>query len=320
MKQVVNWHLRLSLQPMVCISPVTFLYSFFHWPGLECKLGLYTNISPVIPQPSYCTLFQASLNLGFSFFQRILKISTLKSSMWRDILRFTGKFPAFLSLLWNLPKCITSKAKKPKTLASELKQGEYLCTSHCEIEIEGRRYTVLWELKPKGEAINLPSNPQSAAHDCPSDFDDESDEDDGSDENEESQEPHASTSHCLPFKVMGTCYSAERQKALEESFEYLYEHDRPLFVKIEAEPDNVYDRNAIAVYIKASSEYTKVGYLACEVTQFLHPLLNDPALEVSVNKIRFCTTFLMIGFYLTIDITRQGLWEKAVVKACSKVK
>lgn len=30
-----------------------------------------------------------------------------------------------------------------KTMASEVKQGEYLCTSHCEIEIEGKSYTVL---------------------------------------------------------------------------------------------------------------------------------------------------------------------------------
>lgn len=70
----------------------------------------------------------------------------------------------------------------------------------------------------------------------------------------------------------------------------------------------------------ASSEYRKVGYLAHELTQYLHPLLKDPSLEVSVNKIRFRTTFLMIYFYLTINITRKGLWEKAVFKASFKVK
>lgn len=116
-----------------------------------------------------------------------------------------------------------------------------------------------------------------------------------------------STSHCLPFKVLGTCYAAERQKALEEAYDYLYEHKRPLFVKLKAEPDNLYDKNAVPVYIMASSEYKRVGYLAHELTQFLHSLLNDPSLGVSVNKIRFCTTFLMISFYLTINITRKGL-------------
>ena len=39
----------------------------------------------------------------------------------------------------------------------------------------------------------------------------------------------------------------KKTKALEESYEYLYEHNRPVFVKLKAEPDNPYDRNAIAV-------------------------------------------------------------------------
>ena len=91
-----------------------------------------------------------------------------------------------------------------------------------------------------------------------------------------------------------------------------------IFVKLKAEPDNLYDRNAIAVYIMASSEYKKVGYLASELTQYLHPLLNDPSLGVSVNKIRFCTTFLMIGFYLTLNIIMKGLWEKQFSKVVVK--
>lgn len=130
------------------------------------------------------------------------------------------------------------------------------------------------------------------------------------------------TSHCLPFKVLGTCYTAERQKALEESYEYLYEHNRPVFVKLKAEPDNPYDRNAIAVYIMASSiRIQESRVLSTGInTICASTVINDPSLGVSVKKIRFCTTFLMIGFYLTINITRKGLWEKAVVKASCKVK
>ena len=246
--------------------------------------------------------------------------------MWRDIQQFAGKFPAFLSFQWNLQKCFSSEGTETKdglvqkTLAADLKQEEYLCISHCEIEIEGKSYTVLWEIKPKDGAVTIRSNPQSAANDDLSDVDVEFNDDYESEESEEAHEARVSTSHCLPFKVLGTCYSAERQKVLQEAYEYLYEHNRPLFVKLKAEPDNVYDRHAIAVFIMTSSEYKKVGYLARELTQFLHPLLNHPSLVVSVNKIRFCTTFLMIGFYLTIDITKRGLLEKAVVKASYKVK
>lgn len=75
-----------------------------------------------------------------------------------------------------------------KTMASELKQGEYLCTSHCEIEIEAKSYTMLWEIKPDDGAATLLSNPQSAANDYPSDLDEECNEDDESDESEEAHE------------------------------------------------------------------------------------------------------------------------------------
>lgn len=206
-----------------------------------------------------------------------------------------------------------------KAVAADLNQGEYLCTSHCHIEMEGKRYTVLWKLQPKDRAVQLPFIQQSATDDHISDVYDESNEEDESDESEVAHDSCISTRHCLPFKVLGTCHSPDRQKAIEESYEHLYEHNRPLFVNLKAEPDNLYDQNAIAVFIMASSEYKKVGYIARELTKFVHPLLSDPSLEVSVNKIRFSTTFLMIGFYLTIDITRKGVWEKAVVKASSKV-
>lgn len=92
-----------------------------------------------------------------------------------------------------------------------------------------------------------------------------------------------------------------------------------MFTKIEAEPENVHDKRAIAVYIMSSSDYEKVGYIPSELTKYIHPILKDPNLDVSVNRIRFCTTFQKIGFYLTIDITKKGLWDNAVVKASKNV-
>lgn len=63
--------------------------------------------------------------------------------------------------------------------------------------------------------------------------------------------------HCLPFKVMGTCYSKARQDSLQEAFEYLYEHSRPVYARLQAEPENTHDKNAIAVYLMPSSDYKK---------------------------------------------------------------
>ena len=133
------------------------------------------------------------------------------------------------------------------------------------------------------------------------------------------QEPESDTTHCLPFKVLGTCYSSDRQNALQEALLYLEEYNRPVFAKLEAEPENATDRNAIAVYIMSSGDYDKVGYIAKELTQYVHPVLNNPSLNVEVKKICFCAIYRMIGFYVTIEITKRGLWDDAVVRASKKV-
>ena len=78
---------------------------------------------------------------------------------------------------------------------ADLQLGIYSCTSYCDIIIEGYKYVVLWQLnsfKPFPDVE--PSEPAA---------DDEE-------------------MHCLPFKVVGTCYSASRQKALETAYDYLH--------------------------------------------------------------------------------------------------
>lgn len=179
---------------------------------------------------------------------------------------------------------------------------KFKCLSHCEIDISGKRYTVLWKLEKVNETqgnadVHIPANEDASENDEP-----------------------IETTHCLPFKVLGTCHSTCRQSALEEAFSYLEEYNRPVFAKIEAEPENMHDKHAIAVYIMSSEDYEKVGYIPSELTKYIHPILKDPDLEVTVNRIRFCTTFQRIGFYLTIDITRKGLWYNAVVKASKNVR
>ena len=198
-----------------------------------------------------------------------------------------------------------------KGAAGDIQRGAYKCTSHCQIQVGGKPYTVLWTLIPV----------QKADHAAPPVSETTVSDSERSDDNIDSDEPNdITTTHCLPFKVMGTCYSKARQDSLKEAFEYLNEHNRPVYAKLQAEPENTHDKSAIAVYLMSSSDYEKVGYIASELTRYLHPLLKDPSLLVSVKKIRFCTTFLMIGFYLTIDITRRGQWEKQVIRASRTVK
>ena len=217
------------------------------------------------------------------------------------------------STLWNIPQIpvmtlefIFVRFKKGEEIFKGviekknlplIRPGTFLCSSHCQIQINGENTTVLWKLAPSNKS-HYQSRPQ--LHDL-------------------NQEAEQDTTHCLPFKVLGTCYSSDRQRALQEALQYLEEYNRPVFAKLEAEPENAADQNAIAVYVMSSGDYEKVGYIAKELTQHVHPVLSDPSLNVEVKKIRFCTIYRMIGFYLTIEITKKGLWDNAVVSASKKV-
>lgn len=191
--------------------------------------------------------------------------------------------------------------------------GEFRCTSSCDIDVNGKMYKVLWKLHKKSEATfdcGIQEHPEESTPNnaqCGNEYLAPNDEE-------------ASTTHRLQFKVLGTCYSTSRQNALENAYMHLNEHNRPVFVKLVPEPDNVHDKHAIAIYIMSSSEsYEKVGYIASELTKYVHPVLNQQDLEVDVDRIWFCIKFKMVGFYLTIGITRKGLWDNAVVQASKKV-
>ena len=67
-------------------------------------------------------------------------------------------------------------------------------------------------------------------------------------------------------------------------------------------------------------EWSKIGYIAKELTKFLHPLLKHGFItNVSLKHIKFRASYLKVGSYATIQITRKGQWENAVLKASKRV-
>ena len=95
--------------------------------------------------------------------------------------------------------------------------GDFICTSFCEIFISGKGFKVLWEFEESSSSGVQVTEPVE-------------------EELELDGKPHT-----LPFKVMGTCYSTERQHVLEKAYERLYEYNRPVFVEVDADPDNEND-------------------------------------------------------------------------------
>lgn len=127
--------------------------------------------------------------------------------------------------------------------------------------------------------------------------------------------------HTLPFKVMGVVYSKLAQDKLEDAYDHLYVAKGIVYAKVFPEPENAHDNKAIAVSIKyKNDDWCKVGYIAAELSKYLHAVWCEGLdFQVSVKHIKFRTSYMKVGFYITVNITRQGEWEPEVIRAAKKV-
>ena len=110
------------------------------------------------------------------------------------------------------------------------------------------------------------------------------------------------------------------QNNLEEA--YVTYHDAGLPVKacLTPELDNEKDSSALLAQLDYSKGLKPVGYIAKEMTLFLHPLLTSNApVTVAVKHIKFEELRLQIGYYMALNVTKQGLWDKVVQATSEKV-
>jgi len=176
------------------------------------------------------------------------------------------------------------------------------CTAHCTITIHSKNYFVMW----KHQEINDTTSPE---HNDPEQLD------------SIPINQNSNVTHTLPFKVMGVAYSKEAQDHLEAAYDHLYIAKAIVYAKLFPEPENAHDNKAIAVSIKYEDDWCKVGYIAAELTKYLHKVWYDGLdFEVTVKYIKFRTSYLKVGFYITINITRKGEWEPEVIRAAKKVQ
>ena len=123
--------------------------------------------------------------------------------------------------------------------------------------------------------------------------------------------------HKLGFKCIGAAHEKPRQAFLKVAERKLHKDKCLVQVKLRPEPTNERDNNAIAIDMDFGTGWFHIGYIASELTKFLHPLLEKgKILDVSVEHIYFRVFFAKIGYYPLISITRRGQWEKYVVHRC----
>ena len=133
------------------------------------------------------------------------------------------------------------------------------CSSYCNIVVGGKKHQVFWTWARPSDTSEIDINSS----------DDSGDELDSSSEidNENSED----VLHTVLFKVLGSAYSVEHQKCLEDAHKLLYEKKVDVNANLVPESNHTYDKNTIAVMLGFGNEWNKVGYIPTELTQFLHP-------------------------------------------------
>lgn len=95
----------------------------------------------------------------------------------------------------------------------------------------------------------------------------------------------------------------------------------PVKARLRPEPENEKDNKAIAIDIDHGTEWFHAGYIASELTQYLHPLIeNNKIVDTSVEHIWNQVRFARTGFYPLIKITRKGTWERFVIVRCQSAR
>ena len=201
---------------------------------------------------------------------------------------------------------------------------EIVCWSRCDIDIQGTTYVVLWSWEVRDNQEELETRLGDITHISESSVPDSSARDNSEnseDDIDQDIDSFPEVTHTLPFKVIGVTHSKTYQLHLEKAFEKMGENNGSVTAHIMPEPDNEKDSEAICVKVDYGKGQFRIGYIAKELTKYIHPLMrNNKIIKVRIGKIKFQTQWLRIGFYLSILITRNGEWENFVVNAARHVK
>lgn len=195
-----------------------------------------------------------------------------------------------------------------------------LCRVATDITIGGTKYVVLWKWELQNE---IPDDWEEAseAGSYISDVSYISESDVSSEDDERLEDEIPNITHTLPFKVIGVAHTTEHQEHLGNAKIKMGESEDSVSAHIVPEPDNEKDSEAIAVKVDYGQGQCRVGYIARELTKYIHPLLNrNKILNVRIDKIVYRTTWQRMGLYMTLHVTRSGEWEPFVVSAARYVK
>lgn len=143
-------------------------------------------------------------------------------------------------------------------------------------------------------------------------------EESGNEEEDEEDNDVPAITHSVVFKCIG-CTKELRYQELLALANQKMKKGEAVPVKLQREPSNPYDSNAIAFMCKAQDEWERIGYVVSEaLTDVKEAISNDKILKTCFNWIKYIVYYKQPGWYAGITVTRNGSWSTTVTQSCAK--
>jgi len=140
-------------------------------------------------------------------------------------------------------------------------------------------------------------------------------------ESQSSEEEHSdddsipSITHSVPFKCIGQLKENRYQELLAIASRKL-RRGESVPVKLQKEPGNRYDAQAIAFMCKAEQEWERIGYVVKEATSDVHQAMDEnKIINVLFHRIKRVVDYKKPGWYAAIIVTRSGEWSQVVQRS-----
>ena len=141
---------------------------------------------------------------------------------------------------------------------------------------------------------------------------------------DEGEESETTLSHAVVFKCVGVNKGSNAhnvQRVLEEIAEKLRKEEA-VTVRVNSEPDNPFDCNAVAFQTPVNGKWMNIGYVVREAAPHVaHAIANNLIVSCEFSWVRYIVHWSKSGqgWYTGITITKRGTWPTEVVRSASTI-
>ena len=136
--------------------------------------------------------------------------------------------------------------------------------------------------------------------------------------NDEVIDAVSSITHSVVFKCIGTHKEAHYQDLLSLVAKIM-EEGRTVSVRLQKEPQNPVDAQAIAFQCKVKDKWERIGYVVQEVLEAVHDAMDDQKIvSADFDWVKYILHFKNRGWYAGTIVTKQGQWPPKVLQYRAK--